>query len=284
MTPTSAVDTITATTIITTTNIIVTTTTGFSLDYVLNSANFNQSITGRGVDYGYCGFCVSNTTPKLYFVANYNEDSIMVFDKNWYFVGEVFGFYKPCYIIAVEDYLLITGDKYVWKTDMNLNYLIQYTSNDAILKFRGLYHYSQDNSLYIVSYVMKNIQIFDLDLGMSGGYISVSPYKPWSINGIDDKIYVGTSVGVLLLVDQAGIAYIFNACDGQMVLILSILIDKFDHMTTSCQNNHLYLYDMNGNYLFQNMLLDSSGYDIGYDSLSRFVIVEEDGIYLYTMP
>ena len=73
---------------------------------------------------------------------------------------------------------------------------------------------------------------------------------------------------------------IISGCNGQRVTILSILIDKYNSMVTSCHNNNLYFYNSDF-VLVSDLQVPSSGYSIGYDAEPRFVIVSDDKISLY---
>jgi hypothetical protein len=50
-------------------------------------------------------------------------------------------------------------------------------------------------------------------------------------------------------------------------------------MGTSCENGQRYLYNTTGSYL--NKKMSPAGYNIGFDSKSRFVDVFSKGISLY---
>jgi hypothetical protein len=73
----------------------------------------------------------------------------------------------------------------------------------------------------------------------------------------------------------------FNACNGQSVILFSILFDEYDYMATACNNSQLFFYIKDGNYLNKNILTVSNPFYVGLDSKSRLLVVTNNQISLY---
>ncbi len=224
---------------------------------------------------------MTSSNPIRYFVTNFNLGKIFVFDEQWNYVSEKLSFTRVAYMILVGNHFYITGDSVVWKTDEQLNKLIQYNSTGSSPLYRGLYYSSSNNLIYVAPYNLQVIHVFNLDLRLTDT-ISSSPYSPWAINGYNNQLYVGArDNGKMLVIVNKQIIKQFDGCNGQNTWLTSILFDEFDKMATACANDQLYLYDISGNYL--NKIIPAADIPryIAFDSKSRLVVVAYSRISIY---
>ena len=257
----------------------------FSLQYVFDNYKFNRSVTVTGVSYGLTGFGMSSSSPIRYFIINQYECKIYVFDEFWNFLSENSSITNAAQMIQVENYFYITSDDNVLKTDENLNVLITYTVSEYFdPEYFGLYYNSIKSVVYVAAKNLYEIHVFSLNLELTDT-ILIAPFSPWSINGYNNQLYVGTMFGgtILVLVNKQ-ITKQFDACNGQSGTIRSILFDQFDNMATTCGNNQLYLYNTNGFYLNKSIQTVDDNFNplyIGFDSKLRLVVVLYTQISLY---
>jgi hypothetical protein len=238
-------------------------------------------VTVTGFRDGYMGFGMSSSNPIQYYVTQYWQGKIFVFDENWNYVSNRSSFPYVYYMIPGGNYFYITGNDNIWKTDQQLNVLIKHTvSNNP--SYRGLYYNSKNDLIYVAPFNLQVIHVFNLNLTLNDS-ISITPYQPWSINENNNELYVGTNNGTILVIVNKKIINQFNGCNEQSVLLLSILFDDFNNMATSCDNNQLYLYNTTVNYLNQSIPTVSSPFNIGFDLKSRLVVVTNTKILLYVV-
>jgi hypothetical protein len=81
-------------------------------------------ISDQGVEMGLVMTCLyffrkkqSNSNSIQYYVTNYNQHKIFIFDENWNYFSNNSSFPYVTYMIPVGIYFYITGDNNVWKTD-----------------------------------------------------------------------------------------------------------------------------------------------------------------------
>jgi hypothetical protein len=237
-------------------------------------------VTVTGVKDGYVGFGMSSSNPIQYYVTEYWQGKIFVFDENWNYVSNRSSFPYVYYMIPGGNYFYITGNDNIWKTDQQLNVSIRYNSTGSSPLYRGLYHNSTNDLIYVAPFALQLIHVFNLNLTLNDT-ISITPYWPWSINENNNELFVGTTDGTILVILNKQIIKQFNGCNQQSVLLLSILFDDFNNMATSCANNQLYLYNTAGTYLNKSIPTVSFPMYIGLDSKSRLVVVNNTQISLY---
>ena len=233
-----------------------------NLEKVFNNYKLNKSITYSTP----VGFTMIKSNKILYYVTDYNLDKIFAFDDDWNILFSK-SFPKACYPISTGNYLYITGDNKIWKTDSQLNILVQFNKS---FSYRGLYHNSTSDLLYVATHTIS-IEIFDLNLNLIES-IPTSPYHTRSITAQNSKMFVGTIVGVILQIINNEIIHKFNACNGNSIALVSILIDEFSNMATLCNNRQLHLYSTSGTYNRTIETLEHARF-IGFDSKSRFVLL-----------
>jgi hypothetical protein len=238
-------------------------------------------VTVTGVSGDYVGFGMSSSNSIQYYVTNYMQQKIFGFDENWNYVSNKSLFPYVEYMIPVGNYFYISGYFNIWKTDRQLNVLLQYNSTGSSPGYSGLYYNSTNALIYVASSYFEVINVFNLNLTLNDS-ISITSYRPWSINEHNNELYVGTNNGMMLVIVNKQIMKQFNGCNGQSVLLYSILFDDFNNMATSCANQRLYLYNTAGSYLNKSIPTDSNPMYIGLDSKSRLVVVTKTQITLYS--
>ena len=82
-------------------------------------------------------------------------------------------------MISIDNSLYITGSCNVWKVDPDLNILIKYNPGDY-LEYRGISYNPSNGLIYVASYMLYEIQVFNLDLTLIRRF-STSPHRIWSI-------------------------------------------------------------------------------------------------------
>jgi len=239
----------------------------------------NRSISAPDVSSGYVGFGISSSNRIQYYVTNWYKGEIYVFQE-WSYLAKKSSFPYVNYMTQTDNLFYVTGLSSIWKTDEQMNVLIKYSSTGSIPDYRGLYYNRINRLIYVASYNLQLIHIFNLSLTLNDT-ISISPYKPCSINEYNNQLFVGTSVGRMLIIINSSIVKEFNGCNGQSVTLFSILFDEYYNIATACLNNQLYFYNRNGNYLNKNIPTISTPYYIGFDSKSRLVVVTNSQISLY---
>ncbi len=238
-----------------------------------------RSISITGVSTGNQGFGMKTSNPIQFYITNYVESKIFIFDEDWNYASNK-PFKKVNYMISIENFFWITGDVNIWKTDEELNILIQYNSTGYNFGYSGLYFNSKSNLIYVVSYSLNLIKEFNLNVTVNNISIE-TPYYPWSINGYNNQLYVSTESGMIFVIVDKQIMRNFNGCNGKNFQIYSLLFDEYDNMATACDNFQLYLYNRNGDYL--NKTIQTVDYPcfIGFDFKSRLVVVGDNQISLY---
>jgi hypothetical protein len=103
------------------------------------------------------------------------------------------------------------------------------------------------------------IDAFDLNLTFNHN-MSTSPYQPWSITEYNNQMYVGTTNGLVLVIQNERILNQFNGCGGNSATVDSILFDDYGYIVTSCDNpfNILHLYFVNRTFTGQSITTPTS--------------------------
>ena len=142
----------------------------------------------------------SNTT---YYVVDYEEGMVIVFDENWNHIMHK-NIFRAAKIIPIGNYLLIAGDFSIFLTDKWLNIISKYDSTDRAPYYRGLYFNSTSSQIYVGCYGLPKIYIFSIDLKLLG-YFNVSTYPITDLQEYNNKLYALTGNGTLLLIENNAI-------------------------------------------------------------------------------
>ena len=204
-----------------------------------------------------------------YYILDTNESLILKFNDNWEYVGNM-NVSSPNYMISVNnEHLFITSDEGIIKMNVDLDLIQTYNS----LAYIGICYNETNNTFMVVSNLLKQIDIFNLNLTIVDT-ISLSKYSPWSIEKNNNKLYVGTITSEILVIENKVILQKLEICMGVTSFINSILIDQYDYMAVVCgAEDVLHLYYTNGSWVGISWVVYSTPEYIGYDSNGRFVFI-----------
>ncbi len=185
--------------------------------------------------------------------------------------------YNPYSIQSISNELFITADNGIYKTDKSLNIVNSYIRTNA--GYRGIYHNSTSDILYVASYSSSSLDLFNRNLIILSS-ISLTG-NPWTFTEKNGKLYVGfTDRSISVLENNLVVKNITILCSGGW--ISSIVIDSNDLMGVLCTSNSmLYLYTTNGSYTGKNMITPSLPRCMSYDLNGYFIIAGRYQINLY---
>ena len=158
--------------------------------------------------------------------------------------------------------------------------MIQYKATGTAPYYRGIYFNSTNNFIYIGTFLFTMIHVCNLNLSLSHN-ISTLIYQPWSIAGSKNQMYVGTTTGTILVIENEVIIRQFNGCNDNLGRLAYILFDDCGMMVTTCNTNQLYLYYPNGTFTGKSFTAPTDPRYIGYDSKGRFVLISWYEISIY---
>ena len=217
-------------------------------------------------------------TATLYLLDN-SDNKISILDENWMYLRNV-SFNSPAYMVKKDYILYISADTTIFKTDQNLNTLSQYNGSSSS-KYRGIYYDSIDDCIYVANYAKSRVEIFTSNLNLLDTIV-LSSYKPFSVQGLNNKILVGDSNnGVLLTIEKKVITDAFDVCNGKASLVSSIILDKFGYMATTCFNSNSNLYFINGTFTGLTMPTQLFPYQAYFDPNGQFIIISDTTISIY---
>jgi hypothetical protein len=220
-----------------------------------------------------------NTT---YYVSDFNG-TIFILNDSWEYIDQK-SFIKPAYMLTFDQYIYIAADKNISKTDKYLNILNQYNYSGETPSYRGIYHNSTCNLLFVTAGALKLIQVFDMNLLLiANESISTSPYHPRSITGYENRLYVGVATnGTILVIVNKMIISLIYSCDGKHYTITSILYDQSGQLATTCEeDSHFYLH-LNGSFTGKKFSSKGNAEYIGFDSKRNFIIISTSEINIYS--
>jgi hypothetical protein len=237
-----------------------------------NGMNFTSSI----------GFGFYSSCNASYYVIDHGTSRAYILNGDWSYVSYK-NFSYPTYMITIGSRIYMTGSSNIWKLDKDLNILIQFNSTgNNTSKYRGIYYNSKNGFIYAAPMSLTEIQVFDLNLAYNHN-ISISPYKPYSISEYNNKMFVGTTNGTILVIQNEMIINQFNGCNGDSVQLTSILFDQYGYMATICSDptNKLYLYNSNGTYTGTSLSTPVNPRYIGFDTKGRFILISYYQMIIY---
>ncbi len=231
-----------------------------------NGMNFNWLI----------GFGFSSSCNTSYYVIDHGASRVYILNDDCSYVSYK-NFTYPAYMITIGSSIYMTGNTYIWKLYKDLNFLIQYSSSPFC---NSINCNSSNGFIYVAPVNLKEIQVFDLNLAYNHK-ISISPYIPWTISEYNNKMFVGTSNGTILVIENDRIINQFNGCNAASNQLTSILFDQYGYMATICSFPQLYLYNSNGTYTGTSLSTPSNTRYIGFDAKGRFVVISRYQISVY---
>ena len=103
-----------------------------------------------------------------FYVMDFSANIVFILNENWSFLSFK-TFTYPAYMITVGKSLYLTGESNLWKLDLNLNVLIQYTETVTVW-YRGVYFNSTNRFLYVAPFALTVIHVFDLNPTLSHSF------------------------------------------------------------------------------------------------------------------
>lgn len=265
------------------------------LDVFSNYTLKSEIKTLNGNSFFPSGFAMDSTKTR-YYITDYAFRKIYILNDEYQYISETLPF-KYDLIKSIGSNLYILGssnsEQFMWKTDENLNVLIQY--NTTGLGYADIYFNSKNRLMYITVLLLNSIHIFDLNLNLVDSIVNVtfstepsqSPSNypsPHSISGFKNRLYVGcTRESLILVIENKQVINTFNGCSGWLVgdNIYSILSDQSGYIAISCFSYGLYLYDSNLSYTGKRILPAGLPMSSAFDSKGRLVVITAYKISLY---
>ena len=222
---------------------------------------FNGTSVGNIMGFG----MYSSPSETYYYVMDY-FGIVYILNDDWQFISFK-NFTNSLYMISINNSLYMSGSYDVWKVDKDLTVLINYNYNQAgsNAKYLGI-SYNPSNSLIYVT---------------SSMFSMFSSYYPWSITVSSNQLYVGLNKGIILVFQNEIFINQFDGCNGDNVLLSSILFDQNGYMATSCYSNKSYLFSPSGSFTGKYLTIPRFARYIGFDSKDRFILTSIHQIVIY---
>ena len=228
-------------------------------------------------------FMSDNST--TYYVNDYCNGNVLIFNQNWNYLTFKFISYYLEYSMVINNYLYLTAYSFgIFKTDKYLNIIGNYVSD----YFEGMYYNSSSNSIFVASYYDNRIVELTLDLSFISS-IDTNYYMPFSINGANNKLYVGTFEGDILVLINRKISQVYLGCKsiGSYFTASSILFDNYGNVGVNCYSsydNYFAVFFINGTFTGNKLLTpvtNSESPDVKFDSLNRLIAISSKQISIF---
>ncbi len=171
----------------------------------------------------------------------------------------------------------IAANDGIYKTNENFTTLQNYGRGGA--GYRGIYFNETSDTVYVISQVYQTIDIFYRNLTFIES-ISLSATIPTSLGGKNGKLYVGTFMTGLLIIENKSLINTINVC--KFGIIKAILIDENDYLGILCDaENKIYLYYTNGTNTMKNINVPTGSTDMKFDPNGRLIISSSSSISIY---
>jgi hypothetical protein len=216
---------------------------------------------------------VTNTT---YYALDFYNQKIVMFDEYWQYKNDL-KITNFAHAITIVKEIYISGEGKIQKRDQNLN-LIKEFYNSGVQSYRGIYYNKTNDLIYVGTVGKQRIDVFNRDLTLVG-IISTPGYGPFSIAEYDNKMFVASTEGSILVIENGVIIRSFTTVCG---FITSIMIDTYGNMLVlSVANSLVFLYHANGSNLGTPISTSRSPLFINFDSNGRFIITSQYDIKIY---
>jgi hypothetical protein len=245
----------------------------YKLRHRITSYN-NTSNTLTNVQYVYSFISVENG----YYAFMHYINTLVVFNKYWeninYFQIST-DMYSFAYGINIDNEFYFSGNNGIKKRDKYMNLTKQYIQ---YCNCRAIVYNKTNNLIYVADTVQLRILILDRNLSFVSA-INTTGYTPYGLAVYDDKLYVGTVSGSILVI-QGGI--IVKNFTTPCVTMSKISIDDYCYMLLLCQSPaYVYLFHTNGTDLKNG--ITASGYvrELNFDLERRLVITSDGDMKIY---
>ena len=244
----------------------------------VSTKSFFNSYNGHSF-VGLVGFGKLIDSNSTYYVADFSDSKVIMFDENWNFLIYK-TFINPAYILIINSTLYISGNSNVFKTDKDLNILKQFDANVSPT-YRGIDFNPTNKVIYVASSSFSRIDIFDLNLTLTDN-INTSPYQPYALLISENMLYAGDSNnGYVLRISNKTIIGVFQSCSSGYVT--GIFIDIYDYIATSCFSfAKLNLAQLNGTTTGLSINTPASPFAMNFDSKGLLVQISFSQISIFT--
>jgi hypothetical protein len=205
-------------------------------------------------------------------------NTLVVFNKYWesvnYFQISTDG-YSFAYGINIDNEFYFTGNNGVKRRDKYMNLTKQYTQ---YCNCRTILYNKTSNLIYVADTIQLRILILDRNLSLVGAIDTIG-YTPYGLAVYDDKLYVGTVSGSILVI-QGGIIIknVTTPCGS----IAKLLIDDYGYMLILCQSpSYVYLFHANGTDLNNGITTAYNPLELNFDAEGRLVLTSSGEINIY---
>ena len=143
---------------------------------------------------------------------------------------------------------------------------------------RGILYNKTNNLIYVADIIQLRILILDRNLSFVNAIDTIG-YTPYGLAIYDDKLYVGTTSGSILVIQDGIIIKNFITTCGS---IAKLLIDGYGYMLVLCQSpSYVYLFHTNGTDLKNGITTSYNPLELNFDSEGRLVITSSGEINIY---
>ena len=211
------------------------------------------------------GFASKFQNGIAYYVADFGNDTIVMFDKDWNY--DKYETYEATRnIIRLGNYLYTLLANRIDKLDFNLNVV---NSSSNLVLTRRLLYVPTCNCFYVSN--ILTIDIFDINLTYLES-VSLNGSSPFALRFFNEKVYVSTyNNSVLILQDKKIVDKIINICNATIVYYM--FMDHTNHLAMSC-NKTFHLYNPNQVKQTSYVPVDSCiSKFFGFDLSGRFFIL-----------
>ena len=252
------------------------------MTYLFRNPTPYNKINGFTMNFDWLnGFGMMTSTNTTYYLADNNANTVYVLNHDWNLIDSFYCPY-PANILVVQNFLYISSDSLnLFKTDSNLNILATYSTEEDF-RIRGIYFNSTNQLIYLAVSFSYHIFRFDLNLNYYDNF-STGEYIPYSINGFENKLYVGENdFGLILVMINNIIVNTFNGCFGNSGAIPMISLDQNGFMANVCEGSQsVYLYNVNGTYANFDLSTEQYPVYVGMDSKGRVFVISKSEITFY---
>ena len=224
---------------------------------MLYNTSYSKQIRTVGAVNLWCpiSFEIIKRNETFYYLTDNLNNRVVIFNANWSFVASK-NMTKPRYIKLIGDYIYITADKAVFKTDLDLNIINQSTLS---LSTNGAFNeitYDSTNNTYVVatadfSTISQGFYYFNENLTFLYSY-SLKNETPkvghWSIQIVNGLYYSSAYNGSLKIFNKSQLVGKHQLCDGQNEGFTSANIYLNRYVLATCYNvtGQVILYHLNG--------------------------------------
>ncbi len=183
--------------------------------------------------------------------------------------------YSFAYAINIDNEFYFTGNGGVRKRDKYMNLTKEYSQ---YCNCRAILYNKTSDLIYVADIIQLRILILNRNLTVVST-ISTTGYTPIGLAVYDNKLYVGTVSGSILVFQDGIIIKNFTT---PCTSISKISIDEYGYMLVLCASpSYVYLFHTNGTYLNSGITTSGSPGELNFDSEGRLIITSNGDINIY---